>query len=173
MKKNNWLNFFKFPLVVVIILTIADQVTKYIIVDNVKLDKEQIPVIEGFFDIVHTRNTGAAWGIFADHTWILTIISFVAALMMIIFFAKLAEERKWQAIGLSFIIGGTIGNLIDRAHLSYVIDFLDFHWHDAYHFPAFNVADSAITVGVFLYALVSMGILDRHKNSEVVKKSEI
>ncbi len=162
MKKDNWLNFSRFPLVITIILIIADQITKLLIFNKVST-KEQIPVINGFFDIVHTHNTGAAWGIFSDHTYILTLISLGAAILMIVFFSKLSEDRKLQAVGLSLIIGGTIGNLIDRARLSFVIDFLSFHWKDSYHFPAFNVADSAITVGVFLYAAVSMGIFNSFK----------
>lgn len=159
MKHDNWLNFFRLPLLVTIFITIADQITKIAIVKTVELHQKPIPVIDGFFDIVHTRNKGAAWGIFNNYTWVLTIISFVAAVLMIIYFKKLSEEKKWQAVGMSLIIGGTIGNLIDRARLSEVIDFLSFHWKDVYHFPAFNVADSAITVGVFLYAIVSMGII--------------
>ncbi len=165
MKKDNWLNFFRFPVFIVAFFVIFDQVTKIVISDKLEVNRDSIPVIDGFFSIVHTKNPGAAWGIFGDHTNILAFISLIAAVGMIVFFRKLAEEKAIQAAGLSLIIGGTIGNMIDRFYLSHVTDFLSFTF-GTYQFPAFNVADSAITVGVVIYAFGSLNLLKRKELCE-------
>ena len=156
MKKQYWLNFFYLPLLVVTILVIFDQYTKYVIIQNITLNGERIEVVSGFFDIVHVKNPGAAWGMFGDHTWALSLLSLFASIGMIAFFKKLSEGFVSQAIAMSLLIGGTIGNLIDRALLSEVTDFLSFHWQTSYYFPAFNVADSAICIGVFMYFVCSI-----------------
>jgi len=156
MNKNNWLNFCRFPLVTVIFLVVFDQLTKLIIVKNIGLNEHGIEVIKNHFEIVHVKNPGAAWGMFGEHTWALALLSFVASIVMIVLFKKLAEERTSQAVAISMIIGGTIGNFIDRAFLSEVTDFLSFHWYNSYYFPAFNVADSAISIGVFIYIICSL-----------------
>lgn len=116
---------------------------------------DSIQVIPDYFNIVHVGNTGAAWSMFSDYTWALTIIGFVALAMIFVF--REALELKKTSIQLAFglIIGGIIGNLIDRVRLGHVIDFLDFHYRDLYYFPSFNVADSAITVGVAIYLYLS------------------
>ena len=156
MNKNSWLRFSRLPLATVLFLVIFDQITKWIIVKNIGLNGQKIEVIKNHFDIVHVKNPGAAWGMFGDHTWALAVLSFVASVVMIFLFKKLAEERVSQAIAISMIIGGTIGNFIDRAFLAEVTDFLSFHWYNSYYFPAFNVADSAISVGVFIYIICSL-----------------
>ena len=156
MNTNNWLNFWRFPLGSIIFLVIFDQLTKWVIVKNIGLNGPGIEVIKNHFDIVHVKNPGAAWGMFGDHTWALAVLSFVASIVMIALFKKLAEERVPQGIAISLIIGGTIGNFIDRAFLSEVTDFLSFHWYNSYYFPAFNVADSAISIGVFIYIICSL-----------------
>ena len=135
--------------------------------NNLEVNRDSIPVIDGFFSIVHTKNPGAAWGIFGDHTNVLAFVSLIAGAAMIVFFRKLAEEKAVQAAGLSLIIGGTIGNMIDRFYLSHVTDFLSFTF-GSYQFPAFNVADSAITIGVVLYAFGSLNLL---KREEVIEES--
>ncbi|MCK5834371.1 MAG: signal peptidase II [Lentisphaeria bacterium] len=171
MKKNNWLTFYRFPLITILFLVIFDQVTKWVIVKNVALNGQKIEVITNHFDIVHVKNPGAAWGMFGDHTWALAILSFVASVVMIGLFKKLAEERVSQAIAISLIIGGTIGNFIDRAFLAEVTDFLSFHWYNSYYFPAFNVADSAISIGVFIYIICSL-VPSKLKNDEAETEVE-
>jgi signal peptidase II len=155
MNKRLWLNFWKLPLFTVVVLVVFDQWTKWMVVHHLELNGPKITLIENHFDIVHIKNPGAAWGMFGEHTWALALLSFIASLVMILFFKKLAESRVSYAIALALIIGGTIGNFIDRAFLSEVTDFLSFHWYDSY-FPAFNVADSAISIGVFLYIIDSL-----------------
>lgn len=167
MKKDNWLSFFRIPIFIAAFIVIFDQVTKIMISNNLEVNRDSIPVIDGFFSIVHTKNPGAAWGIFGDHTNVLAFVSLIAGAAMIIFFRKIAEEKAVQAAGLSLIIGGTIGNMVDRFYLSHVTDFLSFSFGN-YQFPAFNVADSAITIGVVLYAFGSLNLL---KREEVIEES--
>ena len=162
MKTEHWLNFFRLPLIVTILVTIFDQLTKIIISREIIENRESIPVIDGFFNIVHTKNPGAAWGMFGEHTNILAFISLTAAILMIIFFRKLAEEKTVQAVGITLIIGGTIGNMIDRFYLNHVTDFLSFTF-GSYQFPAFNVADSSITIGVVIYAFGSLNLFSKTK----------
>lgn len=131
---------------------ILDQISKIIIVIN--LDPHQIlQVIPGFFNLVLVRNKGMAFGVFSQinstlfHYLLLSVI--VIAIAAILFFLfTLKKNQVWMGLGLSLILGGAMGNLVDRIRLGYVIDFLDFGLK-SYHWPAFNLADSIVTVGTF------------------------
>jgi signal peptidase II len=133
-----------------LLVILADQLSKTWIRSN--LARGQSLLDTGFFQIIHVHNTGAAFGIFRDHTLTLTIVAFVG--IAVILYLVFILSSRWSffdsmlvmsAIGL--VLGGTIGNLIDRFRLGYVTDFIDFKvW------PAFNVADSAVTVGVIIIA---------------------
>lgn len=112
-----------------------------------------IPIVNNFIHITYVRNTGAAFGLFASEVTALKIFFFITtaiiAITVIIFFLKnLRDNQIFFILSLSLIMGGAIGNLIDRVRLGEVIDFIDLHWY-SYHWPAFNVADAAITVGGF------------------------
>lgn len=136
-----------------------DQATKLWIVATLPegsfWEGDRIDVISGFFHIVHVTNTGAAWSMFSGHTWPLAAIGFLA-LGFLYFFRKALELDKPRIqLGYGMIIGGIIGNLIDRVRIQKVIDFLDFQF-GTYHFPSFNIADSGITVGVILYLWFSL-----------------
>jgi signal peptidase II len=141
-------------------IIVADWITKLLVVRNFSLYDSR-PVIENFFHLVYVRNTGAAFGLGAnsDHSLIPFLlnggaIAIFFAVAFIAFRSPLAETRL-QA-GLHLILGGAVGNLIDRFRLGYVIDFLDFFvviGGKQYHWPAFNVADSAICVGIGLLLL--------------------
>ena len=111
-------------------------------------------IIPRLFNLVHYRNTGGAWGILSQHTWILGLISLVAFIAFIWVFRSQNKGDKWVAFSFSLLIGGIAGNMVDRIFRHSVIDFLDFHINKA-HWPAFNVADSAICVAVFLLLLLS------------------
>lgn len=144
----------KYALLAVItpLVIVLDQLTKYLIVQKFRLG-ETIPIISGFFNFTYIRNTGAAFGILAMAPQSFRVPFFVTvplvALVAIGFiFRKIREDDLKLSAALSLVIGGAIGNLIDRVRLEYVVDFLDFHWSYQYHFPAFNIADSAICVGV-------------------------
>ncbi|MCX7982611.1 MAG: signal peptidase II [Syntrophales bacterium] len=147
---------FILPALIVIVL---DQLTKVWIDTNLPLHAS-IPVIPGFFHITYVRNPGAAFGFLAQASPGLRSIFFLAvavlAVILILYYLHQYPERpSIFTYALSFIFSGAIGNMIDRVRLGAVIDFLDFFLGDA-HWPAFNVADSAITVGAALlfYALI-------------------
>ena len=117
-----------------------------------------IPIIDGFFSLTYVRNTGAAFGIFAGSAEIfrrpfLILVSLVAIGFIFTMLKRLPDKATGLTTALAFILGGAIGNLIDRVVYGEVIDFLDCFWGN-YHWPAFNVADSFITVGVMITLLI-------------------
>ncbi len=133
---------------------IIDQITKIYIDRSMKLF-DSIPVIENFFHITYVRNKGAAFSFLSSASWRLPFfitVSIVAALVILIAFRKLRDDQKLAQTSLALIFSGAVGNLIDRVRMGEVIDFLDAHWY-RHHWPAFNVADSLICVGVFLLAV--------------------
>ena len=142
-------------LVIVSLITIVlDQATKLYIARTLPLHT-MITVIENFFTITYLRNKGAAFGILADSSWRLPffiLVSLIAVVVIFVVIAKLRDDQQLAAVSLSLIFAGALGNLIDRVRLGEVIDFIYVHWFEHY-WPAFNVADSAICVGVFLLAL--------------------
>lgn len=139
------------PLFIAVTIALADQFTKFLIMKNFVLH-DSVTIIPGLFDLRYIRNTGAAWGIFAGgHLW-LALLSVVMLALLVIFRKSFLSDSLIDRICMGIIAGGIIGNLIDRVKLQYVVDFLDFYWRD-HHFPAFNIADSAICVGVFLYII--------------------
>lgn len=135
-----------------------DQVTKIYIHTQFYLG-ESYTIISNFFDLTYVRNKGAAFGILSDTSHLARSLIFLfippLAMGLILFMVKgLPKTDSLQTLALSLIFGGALGNYIDRLRLGYVVDFLDFHWYRAYTFPAFNVADSAIVVGVFILFIV-------------------
>ncbi|MCM0604984.1 MAG: signal peptidase II [Xanthomonadaceae bacterium] len=139
------------------LIIVLDQITKMLIVDKFTLH-EMLPVINNYFDITRIHNTGAAFGMLANADPIIRIPFFIiipiVALGMIFYFLKtLPDTSKWSALALALILSGAIGNLIDRIVYGYVVDFLYFSWNHEYFFPAFNVADSAISIGASMLAL--------------------
>jgi signal peptidase II len=140
------------PLVLVI-----DQIAKQMILSGFMFG-ESVSVIPGFFNLTYVRNTGAAFGIFAsaDPTFrvpFFLAIPFVAVFVIGYIFKRLPDNSLRLSSALSLIVAGALGNLIDRVNYGFVVDFLDFHWNNQYHFHVFNIADSAITVGVCLMLL--------------------
>jgi signal peptidase II len=141
-------------LIVFCSLLALDQVSKLVIDYYVPLHQSN-EVIAGFFSIVHVQNRGAAFGLLAHipgaaHIFLIT--SLIAIAIILVYFRWIKEGEVWTPISLSLILTGAVGNLIDRFRLGSVIDFLDFHYH-GWHWPAFNVADSSITIGVILLAI--------------------
>lgn len=147
----------RLPYALLVVATLVlDRWTKALIQDRFDLG-ESISVIDGFFNITYVRNTGVAFGIFSSisspaKSVLLSVFTFVAAVVVIAYsFRSPARNRLLQA-ALGFILGGALGNLYDRLVYGYVVDFLEFY-AGSYHWPSFNVADSAITTGVALLAL--------------------
>ena len=136
------------------LVLILDQATKIYISRTMEL-YSSIVVSRNFFSITYICNKGAAFSFMAHSPYrlpVLTLVSVIALVAIIVFFRKLRPDQKFTAICLALIFGGALGNLIDRVRLGEVIDFLNVHWYDHY-WPAFNVADSAICVGVVLLAI--------------------
>ena len=136
------------------IVLIVDQFTKTLILGYYRLG-DHTP-ITSFFNVVRAHNTGAAFSFLADHSgwqrWFFTAIG-IAAAGFIVWMLKSHPGQKLFSFALASILGGEIGNVIDRLVHGHVIDFLDFHWRGIGHFPAFNVADSAITLGAICLVL--------------------
>ena len=136
---------------------IIDQITK-IAVDRTMQLSDSITIVEHFFHLTYVRNRGAAFSFLSDASWRLPFfisITIVAALVILVAFQKMRDDQRLAHTSLAMIFSGAVGNLIDRIRLGEVIDFLDVHWYQ-HHWPAFNVADSLICVGVFLLALDMM-----------------
>jgi signal peptidase II len=137
------------------IIIILDQAAKFMIqaVFNGNPYKV-ITVIKDFFLIRYVENKGAVWGILSQSTSVIipkviTILSVLALIIVIYFFLKLESKCAFELTSLSFVMGGALGNIIDRLYQGYVVDFLDVFIRD-YHWPTFNIADSFITIGVIL-----------------------
>ena len=137
-------------------ILVLDQWTKSLIIQKLLL-YQKVEVIQGFFNILHVRNTGGAFGIFGGDkgglgSILFVVVSLIAIGVIIFLFIKIKEDEKTLALSFSLILSGAIGNLIDRLRYGEVIDFLDFYLSST-HWPTFNVADSAICIGIGLMAL--------------------
>ena len=132
------------------LVIVLDQLSKAWITDHFAFG-ESIPIL-GVFDLVLAHNTGAAFSFLSDaggmQRWLFSAIAVVAS-AWIVWLLRRHQQQKLFCLALALILGGALGNLADRIAYGYVVDFLDFHW-DKYHFPAFNVADSAISCGAVL-----------------------
>ena len=146
--------FFLISLSVAIALFIADQITKEVIVQTMSLG-DRIVVINGFFNITSVRNNGAAWNMFAGKQWFLLLVSFAAMAGIIFFFQKLTCGFKERVFALLLLCSGIVGNCVDRLFRNEVVDFLEFHL-GRFYWPSFNVADSCICVGVFIFVISSL-----------------
>jgi len=140
------------PVNIVLFIFILDQISKTFIL---RFLKEPINIIPGFFNIVLVWNKGAAWGMLSKYPSFLTAIAIIALIILIIFFKKISGGKKSTEIALALLIGGISGNLFDRITRGAVVDFLDFYI-GKYHWPAFNIADSAITISVIILLVFSL-----------------
>lgn len=135
-------------------LVFVDQASKYWVTSGFSLG-ESVPVIPGCFSLTYVRNTGAAWGTFGGSTGLLAVVSVVVLLALIVFRRSFLTDSLIHRVALGLMISGIAGNLFDRIRLRYVVDFFDFYW-GSHHFAVFNIADSAICVGVGLYILSTL-----------------
>ena len=164
-------------LMIIVGIVFLDQLTKWLTVINLDL-YESFTVIEGFFNFKYVRNTGAAFSMFddPDERWIFMSISTVAIVGMAVYLWYNRKGGKLLCVSLSFVLGGGIGNMVDRTLLGYVIDFLDFIiWKTPegreIHFATFNIADSFVCVGVGLMALAV--ILEEIKEIKKLKAKKL
>ncbi|MDR3579185.1 MAG: signal peptidase II [Oryzomonas sp.] len=152
---------------IAIVGLVADQLTKLYIDRSMQMF-QSIPVIDGLFNITYVRNKGAAFSFLSQASWRLPFfiaISAVAAVVIVIAFNRLRNDQRLAQVSLAMIFSGAVGNLIDRVRRGEVVDFLDVYWR-AYHWPAFNVADSLICVGVALLALDMLREEQRQKQAK-------
>ena len=144
-----------------ILIVALDQLTKFVVNRTVPLHAS-VTVIPGLVDFTHVRNSGAAFGIlnaveFPFKSVVIAVIATAALVGVGMYAASLAHHQLVARLGLALIIGGAAGNLIDRIAAGSVVDFVDVYWH-TYHFWAFNVADSAISVGVAIMILDMLAV---------------
>lgn len=137
------------------VIIMLDQVTKAMVLSSLTL-YESVPVISGFFSLTHIHNPGGAFGFLAGQspalrTAVFLFASSVAICLILYFYASTPGSHPFLATGFALILGGAIGNLVDRFRYGHVVDFLDFYVGNL-HYPAFNVADSAVTVGIIIFA---------------------
>lgn len=169
---------YKLLLVVTPLIIFLDQLTKWLILSNLPLGSF-IPVIPGFFDIVHVRNAGAAFGFLSGSNQAIRepffyIVAVVAVVVLVGILRRLSPRDVLMSWVVALVAGGLVGNLIDRLRFGNVVDFLSFHWRDAtadwnlfgwalrfrWEWPSFNVSDSAITIAMILLVL-NMLIFER------------
>jgi signal peptidase II len=143
---------FSVPIASAVLLGAADQASKVWAVRNLPLF-ELREIVPGFFGLVHVRNTGVAFSLLSnlDHRWVhpFLLLATVLAMAAVLAYIAYLPCRGAAPVGLGLILGGAIGNLIDRARFGYVVDFIDLYWRN-HHWPTFNVADIGISVGVVL-----------------------
>lgn len=139
---------------IALIVLVLDQLTKSWVIAEFYLGQREI--ITSFFNLVHVHNYGAAFSFLSDaggwQRWFFAALSALVSAVIIVWISRLPKTRWIESLALALILGGALGNLYDRLVLGYVVDFLDFHWSGS-HFPAFNVADSGITMGAILLIL--------------------
>lgn len=153
------------------LVAFLDQLTKFAVRANIQLGS-QISIIPGFFNLTYVQNTGAAWGMLTGWGFFLISLSILMLVVLVVFRRQIIEDIIVHKIAMGLMIAGIVGNLIDRVRLGYVVDFLDFYCgiYQA-HFPSFNVADSAICIGVGLY-LISGFIMGRKNGNTIPDSNE-
>jgi signal peptidase II len=140
-----------------VLVIVLDQASKLLVAHTMQLYEtiDLLPV----FQLMYVHNTGASFSLLANaggwQRWLFAGIASTASVAMVIWLKNLPKERTWEAVGWALVLGGAIGNLIDRVAYGYVIDFIGVYYLD-WHFPYFNIADSAITVGVGLLLIEAL-----------------
>jgi signal peptidase II len=162
------------PIALGAVIVLVDQFTKRLVRDRVDF-RESIPIVDGFISIVHARNPGAAFSLLADApAWfrgpffIAITVTAIAVLLYVI--GRLSVEDRLVRLALGGVLGGAVGNLIDRLTFGEVTDFIDVHWR-SYHWPAFNVADSSITIAVSAVILHSLFVRPEPRHERVKTSS--
>ena len=137
-----------------LLILVLDHVTKWIV--RAKLNPDlPVEIIPGYLRLSYWENSGVAFGLFndVDSSWkpyILAAMAIVAVVVIIIYGMRMPADRKLLQLSLAIMVGGILGNFVDRIVRRYVVDFIDFHIHDSFYWPAFNIADSSITIGIAL-----------------------
>jgi signal peptidase II len=133
-------------LIVAASVVILDQLSKLWINAN----RPQIGLLPGFLDLVYVENSGAIFGLFHSHAELFIALGIVASVVILVFLYYFPPATNVGTVSFALILSGAVGNLIDRIRFGYVIDFIGIHVQELFHWPAFNVADAALTVGIFM-----------------------
>lgn len=137
-----------------VLVVVLDQLTKWWAVGALQ-GRPPLVILENFFWLRYAENTGAAFSMLEGKVSLLAWVSMAVALGMLIWAWRLRPEEHGMRLGLGLVIGGAVGNLIDRVRLQYVIDFIDVHWMNLKHWPTFNIADSAVCVGMAMLLIAT------------------
>lgn len=148
-KRKDYEIAYMYSIIIIPILIILDQLTKWLISKNISLGMNII-VIDGFFDLVHSRNRGGIFGIFQNGGIFFLITSLLALIFLIFLYIRFFYKKKVYRYALTFILAGAIGNILDRVRLGYVIDFIRLHIGKHFYWPSFNIADVSIVIGAFI-----------------------
>jgi signal peptidase II len=154
--------------VVAAVVIVLDQLSKMWVSASMQVGEVQ-PLVDGFVRLRYTHNTGAAFGMFRDATGILSILSLVIISGIVVAFVRLGNPTTMSTLASGLVVGGALGNLVDRMRLGYVVDFIEVYGphleinNTIYTFPVFNVGDSGITVGVIL---ILIGLLFAKEESK-------
>ncbi|EEK77580.1 Lipoprotein signal peptidase [Bacillus cereus R309803] len=148
--------------VIALFVIAIDQISKWLIVKNMELGTS-IPIIDNVLYITSHRNRGAAWGILENKMWFFYIITVVFVVFIVFYMKKYAKTDKLLGISLGLILGGAIGNFIDRVFRQEVVDFIHVYIF-SYNYPVFNIADSALCIGVVL--IIIQTVLEGKKTKE-------
>jgi signal peptidase II len=135
-------------LIVAALVVILDQLSKLFINSN----RPQVELLPGFLDLVYVENTGAIFGLIHNHTEVFIALGIAGVIGILVFLRYFFPATTLGVVSFALILSGAIGNLIDRIHTypsSFVIDFINIHWRKLFYWPAFNIADAALTVGIF------------------------
>jgi len=142
-------------LIVAALVVILDQLSKLWI----NASQPQTELLPGFLDLVYVKNYGAIFGLVHSHTELFIALGIAGSVIILVFLYYFRPATNVGMVSFALILGGAVGNLIDRIRLGYVIDFISFHVHELFHWPAFNIADAALTVGILMliYYLYKLG----------------
>jgi signal peptidase II len=139
-----------------LVIFVVDQASKFWFDNNLSM-YQQIVIIPDYFSWTLLYNTGAAFSFLADaagcQRWFFAAVAVGVSVVLVVWLKRLKPEETWLALALAMVLGGALGNLVDRVVFGHVVDFILLHWHQQWYFPAFNVADMAITGGAILLAL--------------------
>ena len=145
-----------------------DQLTKWLTVVNLE-EYESFPVWQDVFHFTYVKNTGMAFGMLKDHRWVFMVFSTIAIVALIVYLFRFRPESRWMQVSMAMIIGGGIGNMIDRILLGYVVDFIDF---TLINFAVFNIADSFVCVGAGIMILCLVLDLIKEIKQDKAQKAE-
>ncbi len=145
-----------------ILITALDQLCKLAAVREL-MQVGTIPLIPNVFHLTYCENPGAGFGVFASYTTVLSVLTLLIIIAAIVYVVVKRPKHRLFITALTFMVGGAIGNLLDRIRLGYVVDFLDFRW---IHFPIFNIADCFITVGAVMFAIYVIFLSEKKEQTD-------